>query len=102
MGASRLTRALLAVTRIWLPLAIAVAGVVMIMLGHGRTRGTGATSLGNSIAAGGVALLITALIVWMINWLFRMSVTSNRDREREEEARRYFSAHGRWPDDERG
>jgi drug/metabolite transporter (DMT)-like permease len=102
MGASRLTRALLAVTRIWLPLAIAVAGVVMIVLGHGRTRGTGATSLGNSIAAGGVALLITALIVWMINWLFRMSVTSNRDREREEEARRYFSAHGRWPDDERG
>jgi drug/metabolite transporter (DMT)-like permease len=99
---SRLSRALLTVTRIWLPLAIAVAGVVMIVLGHGRTRGTGATSLGNSIAAGGVALLITALIVWMINWLFRMSVTSNRDREREEAARRYFSEHGRWPDDERG
>ena len=33
-----------------------------------------------------------ALIVWMINWMFRMSVESNRDREREEEAREYFDA----------
>ena len=101
MPSSRLTRALLIITRVWLPLAIAIAGVVMIVLGHGRTRGAGATALGNSIAAGGVALLIVALIVWMINWLFRMSVQSNREREREEQARRYFSAHGRWPDEDR-
>ena len=36
----------------------------------------------------------------MINWMFRMSVESNRDREREEEAREYFDEHGRWPDEE--
>jgi hypothetical protein len=36
----------------------------------------------------------------MINWLFRMSVSSNSDREREEAARRYFSEHGHWPDEE--
>jgi hypothetical protein len=102
MSNGRLTRMLLALTRVWLPLAIAIGGVVMIVLGHGRTRGSGATSLGNSIAAGGVALLIVALIVWMINWLFRMSLQSNRDREREEAARSYFSEHGRWPDDEPG
>jgi drug/metabolite transporter (DMT)-like permease len=100
MNRARMTRAVLTVTRVWLPLAIAVGGVVMIILGHGRSQGSGATPLGNSIAAGGVALLIAALIVWMINWLFRMSVSSNRDREREEAARRYFSEHGRWPDDE--
>jgi membrane protein implicated in regulation of membrane protease activity len=93
-------RLLLGATRILLPLAIAIGGVVMIVLGHGRTRGSGATALGNSIAAGGVALLIVALIVWMINWLFRMSVQSNRERDREEDARRYFSEHGRWPEDE--
>jgi hypothetical protein len=80
---------LLAATRVWLPLGIAVAGVVAIVIGHGRT----------ATAAAGVALLIAALIVWMINWMYRMSVESNRDRDREEEARDYFSRHGRWPDE---
>jgi hypothetical protein len=34
----------------------------------------------------------------MINWLFRMSIASNKDRDREEAAREYFDRHGRWPD----
>ena len=38
-----------------------------------------------------------ALMVWLINWLFRLSVESNRDREKEEQAREYFDQHGRWP-----
>ncbi len=84
------TRVLLAITRLWLPLAIALVGAVAIVLGHGRT----------TLAAAGVVLLGTALIVWMVNWLFRMSVESNRDREREEDARRYFDEHGRWPDEQ--
>lgn len=75
--------------RVWLPLAIAVAGVVAIVIGHGHTAAAGA----------GVVLLGVALIVWMINWLFRMSIESNRDREREEQAREYFDEHGRWPDE---
>jgi hypothetical protein len=78
---------LLTATRVWLPVAIAVGGVVAIVIGHGHT-GT---------AAAGVGLVIAALIVWMINWMYRMSVESNRDRDREEEARRYFDVHGRWP-----
>jgi drug/metabolite transporter (DMT)-like permease len=72
---------------VWLPLAIAVAGIVAIVLGHGRT----------SEAAAGVALIIVALIVWMVNWLFRLSIQSNREREREERAREYFDRNGRWP-----
>jgi hypothetical protein len=80
---------LLSVTRVWLPLTIAVAGVVAIVVGHARTP----------VAGAGVVLLGTALIVWMINWMFRMSVESNRDRDHEEEARRYFDEHGRWPDE---
>jgi hypothetical protein len=84
-------------TRIWLPLAIALAGVVLIVLGHGRV--STAASTHSLEAGGGVALLLVALIVWMINWMYRMSVQSNRDREREEEAREYFAQHGRWPDE---
>jgi Flp pilus assembly protein TadB len=83
------SRWLLAATRVWLPIAIAVAGVVAIVIGHGHT----------ATAAAGVALIIAALTVWMINWMYRMSVESNRDRDQEEEARDYFSRHGRWPDD---
>ena len=68
-----------------------IAGVVAIVAGHARSD--------SPTAAGGVALIIAALIVWMINWMFRMSVASNRDRRREEEAREYFDRHGRWPDE---
>ena len=82
-------RLLLNIIRVWLPIAIAVGGVVAIVIGHG-TNGT---------AAAGVGLLIVALIVWMVNWMFRMSVSSNRDREREEAAREHFARHGRWPDE---
>jgi drug/metabolite transporter (DMT)-like permease len=88
-GRSRLTRILLRATRVWLPLLIAVAGVVGIVIGHGHT----------GAAAAGVGLIIAALIVWMVNWMYRMSVSSNRDREREEASRRYFDEHGRWPDE---
>ncbi len=81
---------LLTLTRVWLPVAIAVAGVVAIVIGHARTAAAGA----------GVVLLGVALMVWMLNWLFRMSVESNRERDREEDARRYFDEHGRWPGEE--
>jgi membrane protein implicated in regulation of membrane protease activity len=82
-------RMLLAATRLWLPVVIALAGVVAIVVGHGNSPA----------AAAGVGLLIVAVIVWMVNWMFRMSVESNRDREREEEAREYYDRHGRWPDE---
>jgi ABC-type uncharacterized transport system permease subunit len=94
----RYTRVLLSATRLWLPLAIALAGVVLIVLGHGKVSDVGDTD--TLLSATGVALLLVAVTVWMINWMFRMSVESNRDREREEEARRYFDEHGRWPDEE--
>jgi membrane protein YdbS with pleckstrin-like domain len=86
---TKFVRAVLAATRLWLPVAIAIAGVVAIVIGHGRANSTW--------AAAGVSLMIVALTVWLINWLFRMSVESNRDREREEQARQYFDEHGRWP-----
>jgi hypothetical protein len=38
------------------------------------------------------------LAVLLLNLLFRMGVEGDRDREREEAARRYFDEHGRWPD----
>jgi protein-S-isoprenylcysteine O-methyltransferase Ste14 len=88
---NRSRRALLAATRVWLPVGIAVGGVVAIVIGHGRTS--------SPWAGAGVGLIIVALIVWMLNWLFRLGVESNRERDREEEAREYFDRHGHWPEE---
>lgn len=88
---------MLAATRWLLPLLIAAIGIVLIILGHGSTS----TKAGNrALESGtGVGLIVVAMIVWMVNWLFRMSVTSNREREQEEEARQFFDRHGYWPDE---
>jgi hypothetical protein len=83
-------RVVLSLTRLGLPIGIAVAGVVAIVLGHGRT----------TLAGAGVGLVLVGLTVWMINWMYRLSVASNLDRDREEQAREYFDEHGRWPDEE--
>ena len=85
----RFRRVLLGATRLWLPVTIAVIGVVAIVVGHGRT----------GVAAVGVGFVLIALIVWMINWMFRMSVASNADRDREERARDFFDRTGGWPDE---
>ncbi len=88
---------MLKLARIWLPLAIAVVAAVLIVLGHASVSSKADT---HSVESGaGVVLLGVALMVWMINWLFRLSLQSNREREQEEEAREYFDRHGRWPDE---
>jgi hypothetical protein len=79
---------LLLAVRYGLPLLLLALGIVGVAIGGGNSA-TGAT---------GVALMIVALIVWMINWMFRMSIESNSDREREERAREAFTRTGRWPD----
>jgi membrane protein implicated in regulation of membrane protease activity len=88
----------LSVTRVWLPLAICLAGVVLIVIGHGTYSNLANTHSLESAA--GVSLLLVALIVWMLNWMYRLSVRSNEEREFEERAREYFDRTGRWPDEE--
>lgn len=58
-------------------------------------------AVGGDLGAYGFASALGAgLSVMLLNLLYRMSVSSDRDREREEEARRYFGEHGVWPDDD--
>jgi hypothetical protein len=94
------SRFLLSFTRVWLPLIIAALGIALIVAGHGTYSQLADT---DSIEpACGVAVLIVALIVWMINWMYRLGVSSNEDRDEEERAREYFDRTGRWPEDEAG
>jgi hypothetical protein len=73
------------VVRYGIPLALFVAGVVV--------AGTS-----GSVAAG--ALFISAATaVLLLNVLYRIGVQGDRDRDREEDARRFFDEHGRWPDE---
>ena len=48
---------------------------------------------GFAMAVGG------GLSVLLLNFLFRLGVSSEADREEEEQARMYFDAHGEWPED---
>lgn len=92
-------RILLQFTRRGLPLVIALCGVALIVVG-GDTYSSLASP--RSLETGcGVALLIVALMVWMINWLLRLGASSNSDRDEEERAREYFDRTGHWPEDDR-
>jgi lysylphosphatidylglycerol synthetase-like protein (DUF2156 family) len=99
---SLLAHFVLRATRVALPLLIAAFGVALIVLGATTGGATSTHSRSGVIAATGVALVVAAIIVWMLNWMYRMSVTSNREREEEEAARDYFDLHGHWPEEGAG
>jgi hypothetical protein len=65
------------------------AGIVILILNPG---GFGVD--GFALAVGG------GLSVLMINFLFRLGVTGDLEREEEERARQYLEEHGHWPDEE--
>lgn len=66
-----------------------LAGIVLIVINPG---GFGVEGFAMAVGAG--------LSVLLINFLFRLGVSGDREREREEKARRYFDEHGVWPDEE--
>ncbi len=71
--------------RYGLPLAILIAGIVVV------------ATLGGGFAA--FALFFSAATaILLLNVLFRIGVEGDKERDREEAARAYFDEHGRWPD----
>jgi len=68
-----------------LPIVVTLAGLVVM-------------SFGSDIdLEGGASLVSAGLAIYFINWLFRIGVTGDQEREREDAARDYFDEHGRWP-----
>ena len=45
-------------------------------------------------------LVAAGISVWLLNWFYRLGVRGDRERDREDRARAYFDAHGRWPDED--
>jgi hypothetical protein len=71
-------------------LAGVIAGIVLLIVNPG---GFGVEGFGLLEGAG--------LSVLMLNWIYRLGVAGDRERDREEQARRYLEEHGHWPDEER-
>jgi hypothetical protein len=68
-----------------LPGAVVVGGLVVMALG-------GANEL-----EGGAGIVSAGLAIYFINWLFRVGVEGEGERDAEEHARDYFDRHGYWP-----
>jgi hypothetical protein len=66
-----------------------LAGIVMLIV---DPSGLGVD--GFAMAAGG------GLSVLLINFLYRLGVTGDLERDQEERARAYFDEHGEWPEEE--
>jgi hypothetical protein len=72
-----------------LPILILLAGVVLIV-----ARGGDETSF-----EGAFGLWGAGLSVWLLNYLYRLGVSGDKERGAEDEARAFFDRHGRWPDE---
>jgi hypothetical protein len=72
-----------------LPAVIALAGIVVLIFDQ------------SLIGLEGFVLFIgVAGSILLLNVLYRIGVSGDAERDREEAARTYFDEHGRWPDDD--
>jgi hypothetical protein len=71
--------------RYLLPAAVTLVGIVFMALG------------GENNFEGGAGIVGAGLSIYLLNWLFRIGVSGEREREREDQARKYFDSHGHWP-----
>lgn len=74
------------VIRYGIPCVVCVAGFVMFAVLPSPTN-----------VAAGSALLGAGLAIALLNLIFRAGTTGDEERVKEEEARDYYSRHGRWP-----
>jgi hypothetical protein len=75
--------------RYGLPVVLLLVGIAFLIIEPNST------GLEGFCAGAGAAMALL-----LLNVLFRAGVQGDRDRDREEDARAYFDAHGRWPDEE--
>jgi len=71
-----------------LPAVIAITGVVVLMFNQ-SISGLEGFAMGIGVAGS----------ILLLNILYRVGVSGDRERDEEEAARVYFDEHGRWPDE---
>jgi hypothetical protein len=85
MSHERFRARLLIGIRYVLPAVVTVAGVVVMAFGS------------ETDLEGGASIVSAGLAIYFLNWLFRIGVTGDRERDAEQAARDYYKRHGRWP-----
>lgn len=78
--------------RVILPGALMIAGIAVILIGMASEH---------SLEVG-IPLFSAGASIWFVNFLWRVGVSGDRDRDEEDVARAYFAEHGRWPDEQPG
>ena len=71
-----------------LPIAICLAGAILIAINPDRNG-----------VEGGLLIVSAGLSTFLLNWLYRVGVQGERERDAEDRAREYFDRHGVWPDE---
>ena len=73
--------------RYGIPLVLLITGMVI------------AGTSGRIGLAAGAMFISAATAVLLLNVIYRIGVEGDKARDREEDARRFFDEHGRWPDE---
>jgi hypothetical protein len=82
-------RRTLFVVRYVLPSLLVIAGLVLIVI-----KPEGPT------LHGGLGIIGAGLAAFLFAFLSRISMSGDKFRDHEEEARRFFDEHGHWPDED--
>jgi hypothetical protein len=94
-----------------LPIALVIAGVVLLVMSGGHLSGVQdnasesnvftiiPTDRDSMLSAAGVGAIVIALMVVLLSWMLRMNAGERGDRDREEQAREHLRRTGHWPDE---
>jgi hypothetical protein len=78
---------MLKLIRYWLPGVLCVVGLVVIFAG----------GVSEDALYIGIPIFSAGASVWLLNFLYRVGVAGDKERDSEEDARTYFAEHGHWP-----
>lgn len=77
--------------RWWIPAGLCLIGVVLLVVDDFDTFGVSAFA----------AFVGAGSSTWLINFLWRLGVSGDDERDHEARDREYLAKHGHWPDEER-
>jgi hypothetical protein len=76
--------------RLWIPLALCIIGTILLFADD--FDGFGVSAFACFVGAGSST--------WLINFLWRLGVSGDDERDLEAKDRDYLAEHGHWPDDQ--
>ncbi len=77
--------------RYGIPAVLILVGLVALLAGPDGSR-----------LEGWAMFTGAGLSVLLLNWLYRLGVSGDTDRDSEQDARQFFDEHGRWPNEATG